>query len=77
MNTPTAAAPPTPKELLALDFQANEDLTANITHEEARIFHAELTLARSRGENPDANATIAVLLAARSALETELIYSAS
>jgi hypothetical protein len=77
MNTRTAAAQPTPKELLALDFQVGEDITANITHAEAKTFHAELALARSRGENPDANATIAVLMAARSALETELIYSGS
>lgn len=67
---------PTHKELLNLNFAVPDDLTARITDAEAATAHADLTADRAAGRSSDAAATISVLIAARNALESQVIYIA-
>lgn len=68
-------AAPTPKELLTINFAVPEDLILVITDAEAEAAHADLTAARGRGETPDGPTMIALLIAARNALESQVIYT--
>jgi hypothetical protein len=65
---------PTAKELLALEFAVPETTLIRITAAEAAAAHSDLTAARAAGQNPDAEATISVLVAARNALESQVIH---
>jgi hypothetical protein len=67
----------TAKELLAHEFAVPEDTLIRITNAEAAAAHADLTAARNEGRSPDAAATLAVLIAARNALESQVIYARS
>lgn len=71
MNKSTAA---THKELLAINFAIPEDQTLMITDAEAEAAHADLMAARGRGETPDGPTMITLLIAARNALESQVIY---
>lgn len=72
----TARTSPTSKELLQLTFGAPDNLIASITNDEAAAVHADLTAAQAQGREVDAAATISVLMAARDAMQGEVIYAA-
>jgi len=65
----------TSKELLQAKFSAPEELLATITTSEADAALTDLSAASAAGRAVDASATISVLVAARNAMQSEVIYA--